>query len=512
MEYELDRTQLGGWQTVLDTTVFQEETLEMIVPDANPDILRIVDTDGKVLLRTREALEGKVEMSGAIQATVLYIPDGESGARHLDVSIPFTCQAEGNGVAVGCLVTAQGRLRRAETKLLNPRKVLVRAEAVIVTTVFASQEEELSGQVLTDASETVEQLTETREVYVTTSVREKAFEISDEISLPGSRGPAVELLRNRVELQVGESKLIGNKIIFKGNALVMVLCRGEDDSIFSASGELPFSQIVEVAGAGEGADRDLILTLTGSQCGLVTDGEGRTVAVELDVLAQAVTRESQRIEILTDAYSVRETLEARWESHELPQRLEAGVHSQNVREAWETGTPVRDVLDSALWIGAVTQSREGEKLTLTAQAEVSILCVGEDGELTAARRSFTVPCTLDAPVESRCLCRCERGGEVYAAPAAGGLEVRFSLDFLCCLQVAREVTVLTELTASEEETQEGEEAERRPSLVLKMLERGERLWDVAKAGGTTIAEIMRANELTDEADAMGQVLLIPRKR
>ena len=58
MELELDRTQLNGYEALLDTTLFQEETLEMIVPDACPDILRVVETDGKVLLRSKEAMEG----------------------------------------------------------------------------------------------------------------------------------------------------------------------------------------------------------------------------------------------------------------------------------------------------------------------------------------------------------------------------------------------------------------------------------------------------------------------
>ena len=40
MELELERTELNGYETVLDTTLTQEETLEAIVPDACPDILR----------------------------------------------------------------------------------------------------------------------------------------------------------------------------------------------------------------------------------------------------------------------------------------------------------------------------------------------------------------------------------------------------------------------------------------------------------------------------------------
>ncbi len=45
-----------------------------------------------------------------------------------------------------------------------------------------------------------------------------------------------------------------------------------------------------------------------------------------------------------------------------------------------------------------------------------------------------------------------------------------------------------------------------------MLEQGERLWDVAKAYGTTIADIISANELEDASAAVGRLLLIPRKR
>jgi hypothetical protein len=39
MEFELERTQLDRFDALLDTTLHQEETLEMIVPDACPDIL-----------------------------------------------------------------------------------------------------------------------------------------------------------------------------------------------------------------------------------------------------------------------------------------------------------------------------------------------------------------------------------------------------------------------------------------------------------------------------------------
>ena len=54
MELECKTTHLNCYDTVLDTTLYQEETLESIVPDACPDILRIVDTEAVVCLKSKE--------------------------------------------------------------------------------------------------------------------------------------------------------------------------------------------------------------------------------------------------------------------------------------------------------------------------------------------------------------------------------------------------------------------------------------------------------------------------
>lgn len=75
MEYELEKTRLEGFDMVLDTGLTREETLEMIVPDACPDILRVVETDGRVLIGRREAVAGRVELTGTFQLCVLYVPD-----------------------------------------------------------------------------------------------------------------------------------------------------------------------------------------------------------------------------------------------------------------------------------------------------------------------------------------------------------------------------------------------------------------------------------------------------
>jgi len=399
------------------------------------------------------------------------------------------------------------RLCGADTRAVNPRKVLVRAQGGVDLTVYAPRVQVITGSVAEDLADQVEQLTERRELSVTPCVQEKPFSCGDDISLPAGKPPCAELLKYRVGLSRGESKLIGNKLIFKGAVTLSFLYRGEDDTLCTAGAELPFSQIMEVVGVGEEAQCNLTLTQTGGSCA-VSREDPRTLSVEVDVLAQAVIRESRFVPVLADAYSVREPLECRWESCPAEGELDTGLRSQNVREIWETAHPVREVTDCRLAVGEVTQSREGDRLTLKAQCEVWVLYLGEDGEPYGERHGLEVACPMELGEGLDCLCRCEGVGDIYATPAAMGLEARFALDFRYLTFRREEISSVSSLTPGQAPEETGE----RPSLVLRALERGERLWDVAKSCGTTVADIMGCNELEEESQAAGRLLLIPRKR
>ena len=126
MELEFERDTIACWETVADTTLCQEETLESIVPDACPDILRIIDVCGQAVLTGKQAREGAAEVNGAVRAVILYQPEDGTGLRRMEVSLPFTCQTEAPGLTAQGFVAASPRLRCAEARMLNPRKVLLR--------------------------------------------------------------------------------------------------------------------------------------------------------------------------------------------------------------------------------------------------------------------------------------------------------------------------------------------------------------------------------------------------
>ncbi len=123
MELELQKTSLDTYETGGELTLTQEETAETIVPDYCPDIARIIETDGKVYLHSRELRDGKAELSGTVRVTVLYTPDGEGGVRTLEFAIPFSVESDSRSLP-GCqYLAAETEPEFLEARMLNPRKI-----------------------------------------------------------------------------------------------------------------------------------------------------------------------------------------------------------------------------------------------------------------------------------------------------------------------------------------------------------------------------------------------------
>ena len=125
------------------------------------------------------------------------------------------------------------------------------------------------------------------------------------------------------------------------------------------------------------------------------------------------------------------------------------------------------------------------------------------------QKDLTVACRLDAPAGALCRCRMIAPGEVFAAPAAGGVEVRFAVDFQCLVLEEKKLTAVCAASLGEPRSR-GEGSQ--PSVVLRLAEPGEGLWELAKCYGTTTQKILQANQLEEGALPAGRMLLIPSVR
>lgn len=504
---EFERDTIINYETVAEVTLCQEETQESIVPDACPDILRIVDVCGQATLSSKQAREGAAQVTGMVRASILYQPEGGGGLRRMEVGLPFTCQAEAPGLTERGTVLANPRLRGAEARALNPRKVLLRVDLAVDITACQPMERPICSGVIGSDEEGLCQRQYQGDHYQLCAVQEKPFTFSDQVRLQGT-GENPILLSARVQPVSNESKLIGSKLIFKGMVELDLLLQEAGGGLTACHESLPFSQIIEVAGAAEEGDCQVEVEVASFQCDPLP-GDGREMEVNLELLAQAQVYCHRPMTLLQDLYSTSNFMEVERESQMLCRLAEQSVRPQAVRELLETGEMVRSVVDARLALGQVRQSREGKELVLNVEAWITVLYLDENELVQCIRRSLPVTCRLECPEGAKCSCFCTCPGEVFAAPAAGGVEVRFTVEFHCLTTETAAVPAVT--NAQLGETRNGGEGQR-PSVVLRMPSPGEELWDIAKAHGTTTEQILQANELEEETLPIGRMLLIPSTR
>lgn len=505
MELELEQEVILCYEMVGQASICQEETQESIVPDACPDVLRIADVCAQAFVSRWEVKEGQASVFGFVQAAVLYIPESGYSLRKLDMKLPFTAQMELSGLTSDCVLEVSSRLRCADSRMLNPRKILLRADLVTEITAFRRRDHSVCTGAFQADEEKICQLVNHLNHERIVSVPQRIFPMSEEIRLTGTQEQTI--LSYRGECSCTECRVIGGKLIFKGKTDVILLLQGEDGGIDRRIETFPFSQILDAKGTGDGATGQVRLELAELLCRPMGE-DGLRLMVEWEILAQGQIREEETVSLLTDLYSTANHVELKDEQLKLYAPGEQQIFPQTFRDMLETGDVVRTVCDSRFLLGAVRCSRENGYSVYTAQGQVVILYLDEERQLRLLRKDIELSARMQCPEESRVQCRVHCPGELYAAPCVGGIEVRMNLEFQFLVETPMIIRVVNGCKLVESRKTEGH----CPSMILRRPDPGESLWEVAKSCGTTRQRIMQANDLNGEEIPEHKMLLIPGVR
>ena len=502
MDMELQRVMIEGYRPVSQGMFSQEETLESIVPDACPDISRIVSAVGKVFLKDKELGEGALRLSGTARVTVLYIPEGEGTPRSLEVAIPFQCVRDDPQFHAGCPVQATVQAASADARTINPRKMLVRVDLAVWTAAYQQESRELSCDISCGEEAGVEKLLVSRKCSVISDVVEKEFTFSDVLRPPASKPEIEELLLCRAELGAMDAKFIGKKLVLKGDIQLIVLYRG-GEGLTPVRFELPYSQILDLGTVPDEAEPEVAIALKNVDCRL-RDGE---LEIAVEALAQTALWVRQTVTVVSDAYCLKQPVDVERARSQLCTMAERSSRRETARKLCESGIPARQVLDCAVAVSSMVSAPVEGGMEFTAQATASILYLSEDDVLCGVDVDIPVSCRAELPAGCTCSCTCRPIGEASAVPVTGGLEVRFEAEFAWTTLREEQVNCVTELKPGA-----AQEAGVRPSVVIRRMKRGEALWDIAKACASTVQDICGANGLTAGEAAEGTMLLIPARR
>ena len=497
MELQFKQSVCPCLETAVRDVRNMELTQEIRLPSGMPDIGHILCAWGQTVLRGKEWRSDSLSFSGGMMVWVLYAPEDGTQERCIEDWIPFQMNWDLPENTPEGVIRIQCITRFVDARSVSARKIMVRAGTAAQAEAFVPMEASVWEP--EETPESVELLRSRWPIRMPKEAGEKSFLLDEDLELPGSAPLPEKIICFRMEPKVTEKKVLGNKLVFRGNGNLHVLYRSTEGQLHGWEFELPFSQFAELNGDyGPDGQGDLILSPTSLELELGDNGRMRFKG---GIVSQYRITDKQMITTTEDAYSPGRELELHREELGLPAVLE------NRREniyGEQTIPGDANVIADVRFLPDFPRQRQVENgMELELPGQFQVLYYGADGILRAANARW----------EGRHRVKADENTRLQIAPGAAEMPRAVSGEgqITVSTEVPLDMTAVTRqaipMITGLELGQARQKDPDRPSLILRRVGE-ERLWDIAKSSGSTMDAIRHINGLQEEP-APGRMLLIP---
>ena len=488
MKAELHESLLERYAMVYEGKMTVELVGESVVSDKMPDIGLLCDTASNVLLRSKRTETAAAVMEGELSLEVSYIPDGMAGFCVQRMQLPWLMEfpsdeISGNHTAIGSV-----RVVELETRMLNPRKILVKAKLEGDMQVFTAQNIMICDAV--QADDTVQVRREEVSCSVISTVCEKTFAVTDEYPLPPHLDGG-EVIGKTVQFRIDDVKTLTNKLIVKGSMLSDVIISTQEGETERLSFTSAFSFIADTDcdSVSDHIRTDLMLTAMFYEVG----NSGRTLSVEVHGVCQITAYDKKTFAYLSDTYSNFYPLQWGFDEVTVYKDVQKGIHREKISEA----VVCRSQLRCVRFLTAMHTVSDSQ-ITVVVGACVAY----ENGGMDWIRKRIAFPCQTEKDEQVYAV----RLTDLHAACNGAELEFRLNIEWDTIKREQLSLMTVRSITYDEECLMEPREA------ALTVTQWKGELWDLARKYGSTVPLIQMYNEIEEEVLETGRMLLIPRQR
>lgn len=496
MQLQFHKTPVACLRRLKGELQTQEQTQELRLPEEMPDMGSVLGAWGQVLIRGKEWHAGGMDLSCGVMAWAMYQPEEGSAPQMVEAWIPFTLQwdlpaTDRDGrMNVSCL------LRSVEARPVSARRLMLRATVGAMAEAWVPDEKAYASA--EDLPEDIRVLKKTYPLRLPKEAGEKTFQMEEELTLPSSIPAMEKLLRFSLQPELVEKKVLAGKIIFRGVARLHILYQDVGGNLQTWEMELPFSQYADLEDLYD-QDADAWVGLAVTALELDKDAEG-CLRLNAGLTGQYVVSDVCCLELVEDAYSPNRPVTVLKEDLELPVLLECSNMLLPVEQSSEMETS--RVVDVAFYPEQPRQSRSMDAVDAEFAGSFQVLAYNREGELCGNTAKWHDVCGISLPQDATL--------QTWVTPAGSpqgiqGTDLTLSAEIAVQRQsfTTKGLPMVTGLEVGEVT----EPDENRPSLILRRMGE-EPLWEVAKATGSTVEDILSANQLSEEPEP-GTMLLIP---
>ena len=217
---------------------------DMIVPDSKPDILNTICTSGVVCIYKKEVFDQKVRMDGNINTYIMYLADDtQDKVRGINTSLDFSEIIPVSQAEEGMDAIIQTKLKSIECKVINGRKVGIKASLEVEVNIYAKEEVEIVNNL--QNAEGIQMLKEDLRVNSLVGMGENKIYTKDNISIDAIDNLA-EILKTDMTIGDKDIKISYNKILAKAEARIKIMYLTEDNRVNCIEAKIPIVGFIDI--------------------------------------------------------------------------------------------------------------------------------------------------------------------------------------------------------------------------------------------------------------------------
>lgn len=276
---------------------------DIIVPDIKPDIINIINTNANSYIYKKEINESKIRLDGNIDTFVIYLADnGET--RSIQTTLNFSEVIEDSQIITTMKAKEKINLIEIESKILNERKISIKAEVLLNVEMWENEEVEFINNI--DDELDIQKLEE--KLLVKSCVGENSNRTSIKENVKSnSESKIAEILKTNVELCNLENKISYNKVLAKADANIKIVFLSEENKIEKIDTTIPVMSFIELPGITDTNVCDTEYNIRNMLYKIDTkDMNSVEVQIEYEVICTAY--ENKEIDVIQDMYSTRRNI------------------------------------------------------------------------------------------------------------------------------------------------------------------------------------------------------------
>lgn len=309
------------------TTKILEVSGDIIVPDIKPDIVNIINTNGIPYIYKEDVTNGRVRFDGNIETYVVYLADnGET--RSIQTSLSFSDSIENSVIQETSFSREQVSIELIESKVLNERKISIRASLKVKCEIFEKTQIEIVSDF--EGLEGVEKLKETLAIKSVVGSNKVKSSIKEDISVDNSFSVA-EILKTNVEVTNFENKISFNKVLAKADAVVKVLFLAEDGRIGVATSNIPVMSFIDIEKVTDSHECQVEYAIR-NMLFKVNSKEMHSISCQIEFEVMCNVFESKTIDVIQDMYGIKNNVGFTKKEMMVPITSKALMEKVNINE------------------------------------------------------------------------------------------------------------------------------------------------------------------------------------